>query len=131
MSASTVRLLMRWRSMRTQKSYRLLNGPPSSRARITASTAELALRLDGTQPVADHLVGDRLEAVVAAVHVRRLEGDAEVLLRVFEQHLELVGVVHFHASCWRRRIRPCSEPSSQPVWYASSEYAAACDLLKP
>ena len=50
MSASTVRLLMRWRSMRTQKSNRLVNGPPSSRALTIASTASWPVPLTAPSP---------------------------------------------------------------------------------
>ena len=59
----------------------------------------------GSQAVADHLVGDRFEAMVAAVDVRRLERETKILLRVFEQHLELVGVVHFHGHVGAEELR--------------------------
>ena len=74
----------------------------AARAHATAFTGRddgldglLARALDGTQAIAYDLVGDGLEAVHAAVDIRRLEADAH-LERVFVQHLELVGVVHFH-----------------------------------
>ena len=50
MSASTVRLLMRWRSTRTQKSKRLLNGPPSLRALTIASTASWPVPFTAPSP---------------------------------------------------------------------------------
>ena len=55
----------------------------------------LSCALDGAQAVTDAFVGDGLKAVVAAVHIRRLETDAH-FDGVAKQHLELVGVVHFH-----------------------------------
>ena len=55
----------------------------------------LARAFDGTQSVANRLVGDGLEAVSTAVDVRWLETDAH-FERVFVQDLELVGVVHLH-----------------------------------
>ena len=51
--------------------------------------------LYGAQTVADLLVGDGLEAVEATVHIRWLKAQAH-FFGVLEQHLELVGVVHFH-----------------------------------
>ena len=50
---------------------------------------------DGAQPIADHVVGHRLKAVMAPVDVGRLKAQAH-LQRILVQHLELVGVVHFH-----------------------------------
>ena len=50
MSASTVRLFRRARSTRTQKSNRLLNGPPSWRARTMASMACCPVPLTAPKP---------------------------------------------------------------------------------
>ena len=49
----------------------------------------------GPQAITDDLVGDGFEPVEAPVHIRRLKRQPH-LLRVFKQHLELVGVIHFH-----------------------------------
>ena len=51
--------------------------------------------LDGTQAVADDPVGNWLEPVRAAVDIGWLKAQSHAQ-RVFKQHLELVGVVHFH-----------------------------------
>ena len=64
----------------------------------------LAGALDGAQAVADALVGDGLEAVVAAVDVRRLKADAH-FDGVAEQHLEFVGVVHLHRHVGAEKLR--------------------------
>ena len=64
----------------------------------------LACALDGAQAVTDALVGDGLEAVVAAVHVRRLKADAH-LDGVTEQDLELIGVVHLHRHVGAEKLR--------------------------
>ena len=55
----------------------------------------LARALDRAQAIANDLVRDGLKAVHAAVDVGHLEAHAH-LQRIFVQHLEFVGVVHFH-----------------------------------
>jgi hypothetical protein len=96
-SASTTRLFTRLRSTRAQKSNRLRKGPPPWPSAPFARGHDgldgaLPRALHRAQAVAHQLVGDRLEAVHAAVHVGRLEADAEQL-GVGQQHLQLVGVV--------------------------------------
>ncbi|MNL84616.1 hypothetical protein D3C87_2126390 [compost metagenome] len=65
----------------------------------------LTRSLHGAQAVSDDLVGDGLEPVEAPVDVWRLETDTEVFDRVLVQHLELVGVVHFHGHVGAEELR--------------------------
>ena len=114
-SASTTRLLTRERSTRLAKSKMLVNGRATSlcsvrpsRAATMASTAPWPGALDGAQAVVDQLVAGAprrgLEAVDADVDVGRRERDAE-LLRVGEQHLQLLAVAHFDGHVGRVELR--------------------------
>ena len=61
--------------------------------------------LDSTQTIAYDLVGHRLETVGATVDVRRLKTQTEVFDSIFIEHLELVGVVHFHRHVGAEKLR--------------------------
>ena len=73
----------------------LLGGAPAFARRHNRLDGLLAGPLDGTQTVADFFVGDGLKAVDTAVDIGRLKTQPH-LFGILEQHLQLVGVVHFH-----------------------------------
>ncbi len=70
------------------------SGPTSFARRHKRLDGLLTRTLDGTEPIANHLVGNRLKADTPPVHVGRFKTQAH-LQCVLVQHLELVRVVHF------------------------------------